>query len=285
VLVHGGRDHCRNWDWVADALRSDWHVIAPDLRGHGDSAFLPEAATPCGVCLRPGAADSPAAACAGHAGRALAGGAIALRYAGSTRRPCPGWWRSRVWAPPPACWPSAPSVTRRASARLDRGAADPRGAAAAAVRVHRTGARAHAGGEPRLTPEQARHLTEHGVSQNEDGSSGGSSTTTSARCRRRDVTQGELEQLWARIECPTLLVYGAESWASNPAEDGRVRHFQTRRCCRSRAPGTGSTTTVWSCSSMPCGGSGLSQIAEVAGPRGRGYRGMRRLWSVWSPNW
>src|SRR5512138_486408 len=39
VLVHGGRDHARNWDWVARALRDDWHVIAPDLRGHGDSAW------------------------------------------------------------------------------------------------------------------------------------------------------------------------------------------------------------------------------------------------------
>ena len=39
VLVHGGRDHCRNWDWVAGELRRDWHVIAPDLRGHGDSEW------------------------------------------------------------------------------------------------------------------------------------------------------------------------------------------------------------------------------------------------------
>src|SRR5690348_149238 len=39
LLVHGGRDHCRNWDWVAARLRDRWHVIAPDLRGHGDSAW------------------------------------------------------------------------------------------------------------------------------------------------------------------------------------------------------------------------------------------------------
>ena len=39
VLVHGGEDHCRNWDWVAQHLRQDWHVIAPDLRGHGDSEW------------------------------------------------------------------------------------------------------------------------------------------------------------------------------------------------------------------------------------------------------
>src|ERR1700758_5657853 len=39
ILLHGGRDHCRNWDWVAAACRDDYHVIAPDLRGHGDSAW------------------------------------------------------------------------------------------------------------------------------------------------------------------------------------------------------------------------------------------------------
>ena len=41
ILVHGGQDHCRNWDWVAQDLRRDYHVIAPDLRGHGDSAHSP----------------------------------------------------------------------------------------------------------------------------------------------------------------------------------------------------------------------------------------------------
>ena len=42
ILQHGGRDHCRSWDWVAADLAKDWHVIAPDLRGHGDSAWSPE---------------------------------------------------------------------------------------------------------------------------------------------------------------------------------------------------------------------------------------------------
>ena len=41
LLLHGGRDHCRNWDWTAVALRNDWHIIAPDLRGHGDSQWSP----------------------------------------------------------------------------------------------------------------------------------------------------------------------------------------------------------------------------------------------------
>src|SRR5262249_45292545 len=39
VLVHGGRDHARNWDQVAVHFRSEYHIIAPDLRGHGDSEW------------------------------------------------------------------------------------------------------------------------------------------------------------------------------------------------------------------------------------------------------
>src|SRR5688572_16782554 len=40
LLVHGGRDHARSWDWTAEALRDDWHVIALDHRGHGDSEWV-----------------------------------------------------------------------------------------------------------------------------------------------------------------------------------------------------------------------------------------------------
>src|SRR4051812_4078177 len=37
ILVHGGRDHCRSWDLIARSLQPHFHVLAPDLRGHGDS--------------------------------------------------------------------------------------------------------------------------------------------------------------------------------------------------------------------------------------------------------
>ena len=40
LLVHGGRDHARSWDWTAEALRDEWHVIALDHRGHGDSEWV-----------------------------------------------------------------------------------------------------------------------------------------------------------------------------------------------------------------------------------------------------
>src|SRR6266478_8648127 len=43
VLVHGGLDHARSWDWVARSLREHYHVYALDLRGHGNSAWAPGA--------------------------------------------------------------------------------------------------------------------------------------------------------------------------------------------------------------------------------------------------
>jgi pimeloyl-ACP methyl ester carboxylesterase len=39
ILVHGGMDHARSWDRVAEAFIDDFRVLAPDLRGHGDSSW------------------------------------------------------------------------------------------------------------------------------------------------------------------------------------------------------------------------------------------------------
>ena len=40
VMVHGLHDHCRTWDDLVVHLQPDAHVIAPDLRGHGDSEWV-----------------------------------------------------------------------------------------------------------------------------------------------------------------------------------------------------------------------------------------------------
>jgi pimeloyl-ACP methyl ester carboxylesterase len=80
-----------------------------------------------------------------------------------------------------------------------------------------------------LTPEQARHLTVHGVNQNEDGTYSWKFDNYVRSWPPYDMTYAEVEELWERITCPTLLVYGKESWASNPAEDGRARHFKNAK--------------------------------------------------------
>jgi len=77
-----------------------------------------------------------------------------------------------------------------------------------------------------LSPEQARHLTQHGVNQNEDGTYSWKFDNYVRAEPPYEMTTAETEELWHRIDCPTLLVYGKESWASNPANDGRARHFR-----------------------------------------------------------
>ena len=39
LLIHGNRDHAHNWDWTAARLQDRYHIVAPDLRGHGDSQW------------------------------------------------------------------------------------------------------------------------------------------------------------------------------------------------------------------------------------------------------
>ena len=83
VLQHGGRDHARSWDWVAQSLRRSWHVIAPDLRGHGDSAWSPDGAYMMPYYVHDLAQlihqqDNKPVTIVAHS----LGGAVSLRYAG-----------------------------------------------------------------------------------------------------------------------------------------------------------------------------------------------------------
>ena len=78
-----------------------------------------------------------------------------------------------------------------------------------------------------LTEEQARHLTIQGASRNEDGSWSWKFDNYLNIWTIFDMPQEELHKLWANITCPTLLLYGADSWASNPEKDGRIQYFKT----------------------------------------------------------
>lgn len=42
LLLHGGMQNAHSWDTVAVALKRDYHVVALDLRGHGDSDWSDE---------------------------------------------------------------------------------------------------------------------------------------------------------------------------------------------------------------------------------------------------
>ena len=231
VLVHGGRDHCRNWDWVAAALRQDWHVLAPDLRGHGDSQWSPDGSYSMAAYIYDLAQlihqqELAPVTIIGHS----LGGMITLRYTGiypenvhkliaieglgvtprrmveRARQPIAD--RMRRWI----------DEQRALSGRISRRY----GSIEEALRRMQE-ANAH------LSPEQARHLTQHGVNQNEDGTSSWKFDNYVRADRPYGMTQEETEALWSRIACPTLLVYGKESWASNPEQDGRIRHFRNAK--------------------------------------------------------
>ncbi len=77
-----------------------------------------------------------------------------------------------------------------------------------------------------LSAEQARHLTQQGVNQNEDGTYSWKFDNYVRTSPPYDMSYTDIEHLWTQIACPTLLIYGKESWASNPEEDGRLKYFK-----------------------------------------------------------
>jgi pimeloyl-ACP methyl ester carboxylesterase len=231
LLVHGGRDHCRNWDWVAAALRDDWHVLAPDLRGHGDSQWSPDGnyAIAGYVYDLAQLIHQQQLAPVTIIAHSL-GGMIALRYAGIY----PDCVRKLV-----AIEGLGPSP-RRLAERSKNGIAE-------RMQNWIDELRSLAGRMPRrypsieeafkrmqevnrhLTPEQAQHLTQQGVNQNEDGTYSWKFDNYVRADPPYEMAVAEIEELWRRITCPTLLVYGRESRVSNPLIDGRDRHFRQGR--------------------------------------------------------
>jgi pimeloyl-ACP methyl ester carboxylesterase len=231
LLLHGGRDHCRSWDWVAAALRRDWHVLAPDLRGHGDSQWSANGdyAMTGYVYDLAQLIHQQELAPATIIAHSL-GGMIALRYAGiypeRVRRlvaieglgPSPRRQRERARQPVAERLQHWIAAQRGLAGRLPRRYARLEDA----FRRMRE-ANAH------LSPEQAWHLTQYGVNQNEDGTYSWKFDNYVRLEPPCDLTSAEIEELWGRITCPTLLVYGQESRVSNPQEDGRARHFRNAR--------------------------------------------------------
>jgi pimeloyl-ACP methyl ester carboxylesterase len=82
---------------------------------------------------------------------------------------------------------------------------------------------------PFLSAEQARHLTIHGVARNEDRTFSWKFDNYVRAFGPYRFDLEEMKSIWSRINCPTLLVRGKESWASDPEEDGRLQHFQNAR--------------------------------------------------------
>ena len=231
MLVHGGRDHARSWDWVAEELREDWHVVAFDHRGHGDSDWVSDGNYNVQDMVYDLAQlvhqlGDDEVTIVSHS----MGGNVALRYAGTF----PDKVRKIV-----AIEGLGPSPKRQEEMRADpypqrmaEWIEKKRAAAARSPRKYESIEAAFARmieENSYLTEAQARHLTLHGVTRNEDGTYSWKFDPHLNVWHVEDVADEFLHQTWAAITAPTLLLYGADSWASNPQGDGRLEHFENAK--------------------------------------------------------
>ncbi|MEQ1931910.1 MAG: alpha/beta hydrolase [Parvularculaceae bacterium] len=231
ILVHGGRDHCRSWDWVAQAFKADWHVIAPDLRGHGDSDWSADGnyASPAFIYDFAQLIQHLNLAPVTIVAHSL-GGNIAIRYTGLYPKNVRRLVAIEGLGPSPKM--QAEFDRTGLAQRLRDWIENRRGAAGRARKKYATYDEALARMKEEnkfLSDEQARHLTAHGAVCNEDGTWSWKFDDYLRAFPPFDFPVADDHALWAAIECPTLLAYGGNSWASNPETDGRAAHFRNAR--------------------------------------------------------
>jgi pimeloyl-ACP methyl ester carboxylesterase len=231
VLVHGGLDHARNWDWVARALRENYHVYAMDLRGHGNSGWAPGALYSIAEhildlsALADVIGDFPITLI-GHS----LGGIITLLYSGiypdRVRKAISieGWGLPaghRIHKPAPErirAWIEGVRQTERREPHsypnLD----------AAVARMKEA--------NPHLSDEVARHLTMHGTNWNADGSLIWKFDNYARNFPPYGQHLEDMRAVFGEITCPVLLFLGMESWAPDPEADGRVAPIRNHRLVR-----------------------------------------------------
>jgi pimeloyl-ACP methyl ester carboxylesterase len=222
LLIHGNRDHARTWDQVAVQLKEEYCVYAVDLRGHGDSAWsvggqysLPEFVLDVAMLGRE--LNRNPLTVIGHS----LGGAVALEYTGvfpqfvkkvvaveglgpPVREPVAASSRMRSWigqmqefdTRKPRKYTSLDDATKR---MLEE--------------------------NPHLTAEMARHLTLHGMRKNDNGTSSWKFDNYVRLHSPYEFNIAEAREIWNQIRCPTLLIRGSESWASDPEQDGKATAF------------------------------------------------------------
>ncbi len=231
LLVHGGRDHCRNWDWVAQKLRHDYHIIAPDLRGHGDSQWMVGGTYEINDYIydiaqlihQKGLAPVTIIA---HS----MGGAISLRYTGLYPETVKKLVVIEGLGPSPKQIDEIKAMG--AEQRIRNWINELRAMSGRLPRRYATiedAWKRMQNENKRLTPEQARHLTIHGINQNEDGSYSWKFDNYVRAFSPQGFNAKTSTLLWSQITCPTLLIRGTESWASDPDVDGRAKYFQNAR--------------------------------------------------------
>ena len=221
LLVHGGRDHGRSFDRIARALQPHFHVLAPDLRGHGDSEWtrggsysLTEYVYDLSRLVRDMAAQQ--VTIVGHS----MGGMVGLIYAGTFPEQVGALVvLDGVTVLPNAKRPPAHERIARWVGQLDTlEGREPRRyrtieEAAAQMRAH----------NPRLSPALAQHLAAFGVRRNENGTYSWKFDPYQRAMAPHRLSGEDHVSLWSRITCPTLLLHAAESFLEGRA--GVAQYF------------------------------------------------------------
>jgi pimeloyl-ACP methyl ester carboxylesterase len=232
VLVHGGLDHARSWDWVARTLREEYHVYALDLRGHGNSAWAPGALYSIAEHVLDLSAlldiinDFPVRLI-GHS----LGGGIVLHYCGvypdrprkvvsieglglppERRVNGPASERMRRWIE------SVRQTEKRQAAKTYPNL----GAAIARMK--------HA--NPHLSDDVARHLTLHGTNWEPDGSLVWKFDNYVRLLPPYGHQIEDSVQVYGQITCPVLLFWGLESFFPTPDTDPRKNAISDCRLVR-----------------------------------------------------
>lgn len=227
LLIHGGQDHGRSWDHLARALRPHFHVLAPDLRGHGDSDWtrggsyaLPEYVYD--LTRLPPLAGSRPATVIGHS----MGGMVAMIFAGTFPDQVARLVvLDGVTVRPGEARPPVHERIARWIGQLDRlEERQPRSYASIADAAAQM--RAH---NKRLSPELAQHLATHGVRADADGGYRWKFDPYQRVSAPHRLAPQEYADLWARIACPTLLLFAGESFLAAPPAADLARDFGNAR--------------------------------------------------------
>ena len=227
LLIHGGRDHCRNWDWVAEHFAKDYHIIAPDLRGHGDSQWeasgnYTQISYVYDIAQLLQQKNMHDVTVIGHS----LGGAIALMYTALFPERVKKLVAIEGMGPSPslAAKQAEISINDRVRSWVD----DMRKLSGRLPRRYDTlddAFKRMRDENPHLSEEQARHLTLHGANQNEDGTYSWKFDNYVRVFSMSGLPNEQVKKMYGEINCPTLLMRGEESWASDPVADGRTQCF------------------------------------------------------------
>lgn len=228
VFVHGGMDHARSWDRIAEMFLKDFHILAPNLRGHGDSSWAPGAMYSIAEYLLDLSAllDIVGNFPVYLVGHSL-GAAIVLQYAGIYPDRVQKLVAIEGIAPPPAPDSKKPpherlktwiETIRDYEKRSPHKYPDLR---SAIERMHQA--------NPYLSEDMARHLTRLGSIWNADGTLIWKFDNFVRAFSPYIFDMEEACEIWGRIKCPVLLFRGMDSWTEDPYKTGYIRSIRNHR--------------------------------------------------------